>query len=205
MPPLSPDRWRAAQPVPGRGARDRRRANARPGWRPFARATRRSPPICSALLAEHDAVHESRFLERAVPLPPRAALAPSLAGQVLGAYRLVSLIGQGGMGSVWLAERCDGRFEGRAAVKLLNIALIGRAGEERFRREGTILARLHPSAHRAPHRRRRLADRPALSRPRARRRPDASTATATSTRSGSRPASACFSTCSRRSRTRTPT
>jgi serine/threonine-protein kinase len=55
------------------------------------------------------------------------------------------LIGQGGMGSVWLAERCDGRFEGQVAVKLLNIALMGRAGEERFRREGTILARLtHP-------------------------------------------------------------
>ena len=64
---------------------------------------------------------------------------------MLGAYRLVSLIGQGGSGSVWLAERCDGRFEGRAAVKLLNVALINRAGEERFRREGTILARLrHP-------------------------------------------------------------
>ena len=49
------------------------------------------------------------------------------------------------MGSVWLAERCDGRFEGRAAIKLLNVALMGRAGEERFRREGDILARLtHP-------------------------------------------------------------
>jgi serine/threonine-protein kinase len=46
------------------------------------------------------------------------------------------------MGSVWLAERCDGRFEGRAAVKLLNFALMGRTGEERFRREGTILARV---------------------------------------------------------------
>ena len=46
---------------------------------------------------------------------------------------------------MWLAERCDGRFKGRAAVKLLNIALIGRAGEERFSREGTFLARLrHP-------------------------------------------------------------
>jgi hypothetical protein len=33
------------------------------------------------------------------------------------------------MGGVWLAERCDGRFEGRAAVKLLGIALLGRAGE----------------------------------------------------------------------------
>ena len=78
-------------------------------------------------------------------LDPRLTLVPSLAGQVLGAYRLLSPIGQGGTGSVWLAERCDGRFEGRAAVKLLNIALVGRAGEERFRREGTILARLrHP-------------------------------------------------------------
>ena len=66
-----------------------------------------------------------------------------MAGQIIGAYRLLSLIGQGGMGSVWLAERCDGRFEGRAAVKLLNIALVGRAGEERFRREGNFLAKAH--------------------------------------------------------------
>ena len=50
------------------------------------------------------------------------------------------------MGSVWLARRSDGRFEGLVAVKLLNVSLIGRAGEERFRREGSILARLtHPN------------------------------------------------------------
>ena len=49
------------------------------------------------------------------------------------------------MGSVWLAQRSDGRYEGHVAVKLLNAALVGRGGEERFRREGTILARLaHP-------------------------------------------------------------
>ena len=30
----------------------------------------------------------------------------------VGAYTLISPIGQGGMGSVWLAERSDGRFEG---------------------------------------------------------------------------------------------
>src|SRR4029453_12889101 len=86
------------------------------------------------LLAEQDVVEESHFLERDAVPPPRPA--PSLAGQVLGAYRLVSPIGQGGMGSVWLAERCDGRFEGRAAVKLLNFALMGRTGEERVRRRG---------------------------------------------------------------------
>src|SRR6185369_12906419 len=61
------------------------------------------------------------------------------------AYTLVSPIGAGGMGSVWLARRSDGRFEGTVAVKLLNASLVGRAGEERFRREGSILARLaHP-------------------------------------------------------------
>ena len=49
------------------------------------------------------------------------------------------------MGSVWLAERTDGRFERRVAVKFLNLALVGRGGEERFKREGRILGRLaHP-------------------------------------------------------------
>jgi tetratricopeptide (TPR) repeat protein len=66
------------------------------------------------------------------------------AGQRIGAYTLVSPIGQGGMGVVWLAERSDGRFERRAAIKFLNIAL-GKPGESRFTREGAILGRLvHP-------------------------------------------------------------
>ena len=49
------------------------------------------------------------------------------------------------MGSVWLARRSDGRFEGQVAVKLLNLALLARGGAERFAREGSVLARLaHP-------------------------------------------------------------
>ena len=49
------------------------------------------------------------------------------------------------MGSVWLAERSDGRFEGVAAVKLLNASLVGRARRGALQREGSILARLqHP-------------------------------------------------------------
>jgi hypothetical protein len=44
-----------------------------------------------------------------------------------------------------LAKRTDGRFEGLAAVKLLNLSLLSAAGQERFRREGSMLARLtHP-------------------------------------------------------------
>jgi eukaryotic-like serine/threonine-protein kinase len=68
-----------------------------------------------------------------------------LAGQRLGPYTLERPLGQGGMGTVWLARRSDGRFEGTAAIKLLNLALLDPVGAERFRREGTVLARLnHP-------------------------------------------------------------
>jgi serine/threonine-protein kinase len=69
----------------------------------------------------------------------------SIEGMELGPYRLEGQLGQGGMGSVWLARRIDGRFEGVAALKLLNLAIASPALQERFRREGSVLARLdHP-------------------------------------------------------------
>lgn len=96
----------------------------------------------ASLLEEHDVLSEAGFLEGSLTPP---STAPGLAGQVVGPYTLISLLGQGGMGSVWLAERTDGRFERRVAVKFLNLALVGRGGEERFKREGSILGRLaHP-------------------------------------------------------------
>lgn len=62
----------------------------------------------------------------------------------VGNYRIVSLIGQGGMGAVWLAERDDGLFEHRVAVKFIHGRLHARAAE-RFTAERRILARLeHP-------------------------------------------------------------
>ena len=141
---ISRDRWRILSPYLDEALEIA--PAARPSW--LASIRSRDAALAAdldALLVEHEAMHASGFLERAVPLVERPFLTESLAGQVLGAYRLISLIGQGGMGSVWLAERCDGRFEGRAAVKLLNVALMGRTGEERFRREGNILARVtHP-------------------------------------------------------------
>ena len=95
-----------------------------------------------ALLHEHRALVEEGFLERQSVHFPSGA---TLAGQSLGGYRLVSQIGQGGMSSVWLAVRSDGRFERRVAVKFLNVSLIGNDGEARFKREGKILGLLvHP-------------------------------------------------------------
>ena len=94
-----------------------------------------------ALLDEHRRLTAEGFLDSAPPTPRESPLA----GVTIGAYTLDSRIGHGGMGTVWLASRSDGRFEGRAALKLLNAAFVGRGGEERFKREGTILARLtHP-------------------------------------------------------------
>jgi eukaryotic-like serine/threonine-protein kinase len=94
-----------------------------------------------SLLDEYDVLSREGFLEQTPQPIPRQA--PT--GQTIGGYTLLAPIGQGGMGSVWLAERSDGRFERRAAVKFLNIELAGRGGEERFKREGSILARLaHP-------------------------------------------------------------
>ena len=61
-----------------------------------------------------------------------------------GAYRLIRLIGAGGMGEVHLAERSDGQFEQRVALKLLPRPTPGLI--QRFRQERQILARLeHPN------------------------------------------------------------
>jgi eukaryotic-like serine/threonine-protein kinase len=91
----------------------------------------------SSLMASDAAADARSFLET----PPEV----TLNGLELGAYTLERLLGHGGMGSVWLARRTDGRFEGRAAVKLLNLALVTPTGQARFRREGSVLARLtHP-------------------------------------------------------------
>jgi serine/threonine protein kinase len=71
---------------------------------------------------------------------------PSWVGRQVGPYTISALIGQGGMGNVWLALRSDGRFEGRFALKFLRAFLSQLGGTGRFLREGKLLARLtHPS------------------------------------------------------------
>ncbi|HYS15086.1 MAG TPA: serine/threonine-protein kinase [Burkholderiaceae bacterium] len=95
------------------------------------------------LLARQAEVETAQFLEGSVLQQHGAA---TLVDQVVGSYTLERMLGQGGMGSVWLARRSDGRYEGHAAVKFLNLALLGHGGLERFEREGNVLARLaHPN------------------------------------------------------------
>ena len=67
-----------------------------------------------ALLIAADSVHES--LPTMMPLGP--ALDEMAPPERLGPYRITGLLGQGGMGRVFRAERADGVFEQTIAIKL---------------------------------------------------------------------------------------
>jgi tetratricopeptide (TPR) repeat protein len=137
---FSGDRWRTA------AAYLDLVLDAAPADRPrYIELLRTFDPQISAdvevLLEHHRELLEKKFLEDSPALP----VSLPGAGSRVGGYLLRRLIGHGGMGSVWLADRIDGRFEGQAAVKLLNTSMTSAGGEARFIREGTILARLtHP-------------------------------------------------------------
>lgn len=65
-----------------------------------------------------------------------------LGGTNLGAWRIERLLGRGGSGQVWLAQRSDGRHSAAAAIKVLRVASGDRTSRLRFAREGRLLARL---------------------------------------------------------------
>ena len=79
------------------------------------------------------------------PLPLLGAAPEIGADRTIGAYRLVRELGRGGMGIVYLAERADGAFDRRVAVKVLKRGLDTAEIVRRFRTERQILANLrHP-------------------------------------------------------------
>lgn len=77
---------------------------------------------------------------------PEPAPAPDLEGRLVGAYRLGPLLGRGGMGAVYAAERADGQFDQKAALKILPLGATTPEAHRRFLEERRILARLeHPN------------------------------------------------------------
>ncbi len=71
--------------------------------------------------------------------------ARDLSEQYIGAYRLLRLLGEGGMGSVYLAERDDGSFVQRVALKLVRADFVNAETRAQFLRERNFHARLvHP-------------------------------------------------------------
>ena len=70
----------------------------------------------------------------------------TLIKQRIGAYEIVSELGYGGMGAVYLARRADGKFEQTVAVKMLRREFNTERLRRTFAREKDILAALsHPN------------------------------------------------------------
>lgn len=68
------------------------------------------------------------------------------AGSIIGKYRVVSTLGAGGMGEVLLAERADGSFTQRVAIKMVRRSVMSPQLQGRLRLERQILAALdHPN------------------------------------------------------------
>ena len=116
-------------------------------------ALERSDPKVAALLRElsvsQQASRERGFLQTGDLVAGHVASLveadPGLIGRQFGPYRVLAALGQGGMGSVWLAERADGLFTRQVALKLIHPALKSRVTSERFAREREILAGLNHS------------------------------------------------------------
>ncbi len=124
---------------------------------PDARAARLAavqPPELAARLARMLALLPDDDTVLAAPSGFDAQLAQALAepegrppqaGDRFGAWCLAELLGEGGMGQVWRAERADGLYQGEAAIKLLRDDLTSPGLAARFARERALLGRLtHP-------------------------------------------------------------
>lgn len=105
----------------------------------------------ASLLAAHDAA-DGRFDVPAMHrmdadrLDDIAPADPLLSESRVGAYRVVRKIGEGGMGSVYEAERADDTFHKRVAIKTIARGAHSRIVVSRFQREREILATLqHPN------------------------------------------------------------
>lgn len=123
----------------------------RSAWLERQRAAR--PDLASSLdrlLAAHATAETADVLARLPTLGggvrPSAEGPGLAAGACIGPYRLIRELGSGGMADVWLAERNDGAFERRVALKLPRTSRLRSDLATRFARERDILARLeHPN------------------------------------------------------------
>jgi len=107
------------------------------------------PPLCQEARALLQSSEETwGFLHD--PLREAAqhiTASPDLTGEIIGAYRIVRLLGEGGMGRVYLAERADDLYQQQVAMKLVQTgAGLTRDLLMRFTAERQILANLvHPN------------------------------------------------------------
>ena len=97
------------------------------------------------LLAAHDEAENLGSLSSPAFDLGDARRADPLVGRQIGPWRLEERIGEGGMGTVYRAERADGAYERTVAIKLLRPGSDVRGLAERLHAERNVLARLeHP-------------------------------------------------------------
>jgi serine/threonine protein kinase len=104
-------------------------------------------PVLRRLIDNHDkAIRNAELATMPRLLQNQPTSSPFFEGQIIGPFRLIGLLGRGGMGEVWRAAQTGGHVEREIALKLpLNIAH-GTATAARFQRERRILASLsHPN------------------------------------------------------------
>jgi serine/threonine protein kinase/tetratricopeptide (TPR) repeat protein len=92
---------------------------------------------------------DTPVVEHANKLAADNVLAETLVGQRIGAFRLVRLLGKGGMAAVFLGAREGGDFNQNVAIKLLRRGLYSEIEQRLFLRERQVLASLnHPNVAR---------------------------------------------------------
>ncbi len=91
------------------------------------------------LLAAHATTRFASFLNEPVVSPP---VTYAVAGELIGNFRVLKEIGQGGMAVVYLAERADGNYSQRVALKILRYELADSRAGFHFAQERQILASL---------------------------------------------------------------
>jgi hypothetical protein len=96
------------------------------------------------LLADHAALRTNGFLGDLTGWPGSPLELPGrlVAGELVGPWRLLREIGEGGMGSVWLAERADEQMARTVAIKLPHAGPGQEILARRLLRERDILAGL---------------------------------------------------------------
>ena len=73
-------------------------------------------------------------------------LVQDLSGLIISSFKLTELIDKGGMGIVYKAQRCDGKFEQTVAIKVIHSELENIIGEQALIREAGFMAKLtHPN------------------------------------------------------------
>ena len=145
---LNPDRWRAIEELFDDAVSRPREERA--AW--IAYSTEGDSELYSevmSLVASHEAATKkfmSEGIRDALESFHRINSKDYMESALIGPYRLIRELGSGGMGVVFLADRCDDQYTAQVAIKLIRPGMDTEFIVARFRRERQTLARLqHPN------------------------------------------------------------